>query len=150
MKSLRVLIDLDEVLADFIGGASKLWGVRYRSDLEKCWPIGIWDMVPPLDRCVSQDKSRWYIEVNEKTFWERIELEGEKFWTTLPALPWCYDLIRYINDVTTDWYVVTSPSYEPSCYSGKARWLKERFGKNFKRYDTQQGCSTLPRLLIET
>ena len=114
MKNLRILLDVDEVLADFVGGALRAHGWT-REQLEAVWPAGTWSIVEPMGLTVEE-------------FWRPIHAAGESFWTSLDRHPWVDELLRTVQDFTDDWLLVTSPSADPSSYSGKVRWINDNLG----------------------
>jgi hypothetical protein len=127
---MRVLLDMDDVLCDFVGGAAWLWGATLR-DLEPLWPREEWSMVPPLSRYVYGKSGR----LQERDFWRRVTACGENFWTGLLPHPWLMELTDGVAALTADWHVVTSPSVVlcPASYSGKARWLMQHLPHVYKR-----------------
>lgn len=123
---MRVLLDMDEVLTDFIGGACKLFGVS-KWDLEQVWTPGQWDIVPYLEQLLGKP-------LDTEAFWEAIHRQGAGFWTSLEETAWCQSLVDEIGNFTHDWHIVTSPSHCPSSYAGKVEWIKRRFGRTFDRF----------------
>jgi 5'(3')-deoxyribonucleotidase len=127
LDRLRVLLDMDEVLTDFVGGALALWGHTVESVLPH-WAAGSWSVVPPLAAALGQPS------FTDSDFWGRINGEEEGFWLKLRAHPWAGDLIRLAEaESGDDWYVVSAPSRHPRSLSGKASWLKAFVGPNFDR-----------------
>lgn len=117
---IRILVDLDEVLADFVGSALRLHGVAVET-FQRRQPAGTWDMTIGLD-------------LSPEAFWSPINSMGERFWANLPKLPWANQLISLISGITDDWHIVSSPSRCPTSYNGKVRWLKKEFGEGFDRF----------------
>lgn len=123
---MRILLDMDEVLVNFVDGALAAWGVERAPVLEH-WTPGRWDMVPPLSKALGLAEP-----MSNNRFWSR--LEGDSFWLGLEPLPWFDDLLQLITNYTDDWHIVTSPSLCPTSYDGKVKWLKTKFGKSFDRF----------------
>lgn len=117
---MRILVDLDEVLADFVGAALNLHGWTLEKLLE-VKPKGQWDIVEPMGLTTEQ-------------FWHPIYEMGEAFWSGLKLHPWAMDLIAIVRGCTSDWYIVSSPSRSLAAYAGKIKWLKRIFGQHFTRY----------------
>lgn len=117
---IRLLLDMDEVLTDFTGGALAAHGWT-RARLESVRPAGYWDMATLMGMTTEE-------------FWAPINRMGERFWVELVALPWVDAAVQLADEISQEWYVVSSPSWEPGCYSGKARWLKRYFGRRFDRF----------------
>lgn len=128
---MRILIDMDDTILDFVGPAAALWG-KTRADLEAHWVPGEWDMIHPLAKCLRADGIRAALTVTD--FWARIEAERGAFWERLPALPWMDELIDVVQAITNDWHIVSSPARCPTCHDGKVRWLKKAFGSSFDRF----------------
>ncbi len=116
----RVFIDVDEVLADFVDGACKVHNIR-ASDITPKWSPDVWDMATVMG-------------ISNREFWRPISRLGERFWTELEALPWWGEVIDIVSGYTKDWYLLTSPSIDTSCYTGKVKWIKQHFGHNFDRF----------------
>ena len=115
-----VLLDLDEVLADFVGGA--LAAHRWtRERLNTVWQPGQWSIVEPMGLTVQQ-------------FWAPINNAGEKFWIELQPTPWMQPLVHTIQAMVGEaWYIVTSPSSNRLSWSGKLQWIHDHFGSQFDR-----------------
>lgn len=116
---MRILLDLDEVLADFVGGALAVHGWT-RERLETVWAPGTWSIVEPMGLSLEE-------------FWAPINAAGESFWVGLTPLRWAHDLLRLITEITDDWFIVSSPSQCVGAYSGKARWVQQFLGDGFDR-----------------
>jgi hypothetical protein len=126
----RIILDCDEILADFVGGAARIWGLTRESLLLE-WEAGFWDMVPPLGRTLGK------IGVpgpqTQEEFWDRINGD-EDFWASLDPLPWFSDIIGLVSGITNDWHVATAPSRCASSYSGKVKWIRKHLGADFDRF----------------
>lgn len=123
---IRILLDLDCVLADFVAGCSFEWGF-HPDDIYKHWPVGKY----PMNEAIGAALGREPLTTTE--FWDKLN-GNAKFWEELPRLPWIRALIDEVNRVTEDWHVISSPSYCPSSYAGKVAWLKAEFGPKFNRF----------------
>lgn len=129
-KITRILLDMDELLSDFVGGACGLYG-KTKEDVYRYWTPGRWEMDEPLSRATGEP-------VTIDSFWRKID-ETPGFWHYLPELPWMMELIHVVEVFETKydlkrWNVVTSPGKDPGCYLGKATWLKKKFGRDFDRF----------------
>lgn len=122
---MRILLDMDELLSDFVGGACREWG-KTAAEVEQHWEPGRWDIVPPLAAALGEP-------LTDLAFWDRLHNRAE-FWAGLDPLPWVDELVDAAARWTDDWWVVTSPSHCPSSYYGKAQWLKRQFGRRFDRF----------------
>lgn len=114
MQIKTVLLDMDEVLCDFVGGALDVhcWS---KAELVAKHRKGKWNIVPALG-------------LTEEEFWRPILLEGERFWSGLAPTPWMRTLINAIRQQGLNWYIVTTPSRDPHCIVGKQKWLREHLG----------------------
>lgn len=117
---VTILLDMDEVLVDFVSAAIALHG-QDRETVYARWKPGKWSMTEPLQLTPDQ-------------FWEPIHRAGADFWVNLEPKPWIEELIKIVEQYTRNWHVVTSPSRCPTCYDGKVRWLKNYFGPGFDRF----------------
>lgn len=123
---MRVILDLDCVLADFVGGACRAWGLRTEEALAH-WTPGEYGMSAPLSAALGMTPV-----MSEATFW--VQLNGRpEFWADLNPLPWAEELVALVKSMTEDWHVVTSPSLCESSYVGKLRWCRKFFGPTFDR-----------------
>lgn len=110
---IRILLDMDEVLADFVGGACREWGVLKEHLYAVEWPTF------SIEGALSKLLSR---KLTMEQFWEPIN-GNPMFWHQLEPLPWAFRLVEHVRSLTDDWYVVTSPSQCQNCISGKKWWL---------------------------
>jgi len=127
--SVKYFVDLDGVLADWIGPALTLLGHDV-AEVCKHWNTLTprpWNVFDVLDVPASQA-------------WRYIEHAGDRFWSTLPMLPHARELIRECQALgeTT---ILTSPSTHPSSYAGKVQWLDHHFGRGFARKHALIGAS---------
>lgn len=130
MEICTIYLDMDEVLTDFVGGASAIWGLTPQ-EVQNTWSIGVWDMVPPLhEALVRAGRRRMIPQLSDREFWAPINRD-EGFWTGLKETPWFNEILDLVNATTDDWEVVTTPSRCPTSYSGKIKWLQYRLGVGF-------------------
>lgn len=124
---MRIFLDMDEVLTDFVGGACKAWGAEPAAVLAE-WEEGKWDIVPPLSRALGREPL-----LTQDEFWRPIN-DNVLFWAGLKVLPWAQEVVALVRSLTDDWHVVSSPSYCDTSYMGKVQWLKRFFGPRFNRF----------------
>lgn len=118
MKKI-ILLDVDEVICDFIGGAC--FEHRFtRKELEARRIPGKWSIQKPLGLMNSE-------------FWHPIRQKGEKFWENLRPLPWAAELLKMINETGLDYYLVTGPDDHHTSYSGKILWAKRWLGAELSK-----------------
>lgn len=117
---MYILLDMDEVLVDFVGGALKAHDWTQKR-FERVHRLGEWSAASAMG-------------MTEEEFWRPINAEGEKFWLQLHPLPWIHEVLRLVDAAVDEWYIVTSPSQSLAAYSGKALWLRRFFGSKFDRF----------------
>lgn len=128
MPKPRILLDLDQVLAGFVEGVCRVYGVTL-DELYAEWPAGEYGINGPLAHALYR-KNNWGEEpppdhtMSESEFWW--PLSG--FWADLPVLPWAGELIDLVRSTTDEWFVVTSPSRCPGCVDQKREWCRIVFG----------------------
>lgn len=122
-NDFTILLDLDEVITDFIGGAARLWGLT-PDETESLRDRQEWDVLLKISQILDRPLTR-------SEFWEPIN-NNEQFWVDLELLPWAEDILRVVSSYP--WYIVTSPSFCGSSWSGKIRWIKQHFGGSFNKY----------------
>ena len=117
---MRILLDLDEVLADFVDGACRLIGVTEEQLWERHAP-GQWSIMPALG-------------VSDNEFWQQVAADERGFWLGLKPTRWMYEIVRLANKHSgNDWWIVTSPSNRVEAYSAKVEWVRLWAGKKFDR-----------------
>lgn len=131
-KTVRILLDLDCTLADFVAGAAAAHGLTARQVLAH-WPAGGYDMAPAVGRAAGWPPDRDW----DEAFWAPLN-GSRKFWADLPVLPWANELFVLVLSLTDDWWIVTSPSRCELCVPGKMDWCRRFLGL---------GCSEFDRLV---
>lgn len=112
-----ILLDMDGVLADFVGGALKAHGIERFNSLH--WPPQ-WDMATELG-------------ISDDEFWAPIHDGGAEFWRQLEPLPWAQELwdgCAALGSIT----ISTSPSRDYESRKGKLDWLAQHFDANVGCY----------------
>lgn len=115
---MHIFLDMDGVIADFVGGAARAFG-KDPAKLE--WP---------------GDRSSVHIPLgleSEDEMWRRLDMLGPEFWEKLDVYPWAdelWDVCARTGKVT----ILTKPSRSPDSASGKVRWLKRWKGERFRDY----------------
>lgn len=123
MKITTLILDVDEVLADFLGPALKLHGKNQENLIaENLWPAGTWSVQEAFG-------------MSQKEFWNPIHEKGVKFWEFLEPLPWMERLLEFCHDWFEEVMLVTAPCRGTDCLIGKERWIKRYFGEEFSSYD---------------
>ena len=127
----RICLDIDGVLADFVGQAGKLF--NYDPAV-----VTTWDYYGQIGQ-------------TEETFWEAISAAGSDFWATIPPYEWMRTLHAQC-ELHAPTVLLTSPSKCPWSPHGKTRWIQKHFGKNFRRYrmgPAKEFCAAEHTILID-
>lgn len=127
MGNLRIILDVDEVLADFTNAACKIHGIQ-RAALEDYRLPGVWEINETVCKLANSSS------LTKEDFWPPIDRAGDEFWAKLELLPWADELLELVTAYTDDWHLVTSPSLNSSSYNGKVRWIQKHFGSHFDRF----------------
>ncbi len=128
-----LLVDMDEVFSDFVGGACKVHGVdpefvkRYRVTFKT------WEIVTAIESYKNRGSDNKVV-FTQKDFWAKILVYEYMFWKTLNPLPWAYELRAYLDGLDCEWYLVSSPFNSEDCHRGKIQWIHRFFGKRFDRF----------------
>lgn len=122
MKKIRVFLDLDCVLADFVSGALRSHGLTW-DDVEPHWPAGTYGMTDPFGFALGR-------AFTDEDFWEPIN-DDPRFWYDLNPLPWAGELVDLVRGTDPDFHVVTSPSRCTFCVPGKQWWLNRQLGSEW-------------------
>lgn len=110
-------LDMDGVLADFVGGICRAHGRSTPYDDPHSY--GIFDM-----------EKLWGMSIEE--FWSPPKEDlGMEFWSGLAKTPEADQIVelavRYFGTKNT--CILTSPSQHPSCVPGKRVWMKQHYPK---------------------
>ena len=113
-----IYVDIDGVLANFHKGVCKLHNKDYKEIMQFA------------------EKGNYYwmpkaFNMSNTQFWKAIDNAGTEFWSELEDYSWFDELIDVVGD---DFFISTSPGLCPHAPSGKAEWLREKFGKSFNRF----------------
>jgi len=115
---MKVFLDMDGVLVDFLGGLHRAFGVSYSIDTYP-YEKGKWNMLEDINRPFSDGKSPFEV-INDSCTIE--------FWRDLN---WMYDgrelLTTIINKFThaDDIYLLTTPMPNFGSWTGKALWVNK-------------------------
>lgn len=115
----RILLDIDGVLADFVGGALRLF---HRLDALEAWPPGEWEVAR-------------VIGVADEDFWATVDHGGEDFWARLEPTPWAAGFVELCEGVCPGRVsLLSSPSRDPYSAAGKIQWIRSHFPQFEQRY----------------
>lgn len=99
-----ILLDMDGVIADFVGRSIEVAGLPVTSEM-----INKWDY---FDEYMSS-----------KEFWDKID-NHEGYWENLDPYPWADDLVRTCKSLGTVYYA-SAPALHHNCCEGKIKWLRK-------------------------
>lgn len=116
-SQLVILIDLDGVMVDFIGGWQKIWNAEHP------------------DRPITQEASAFPLEVaysglaSEE---EIVEIMHRKdFFTNLEPIPGAIEAFKQMNANGLNLFICSSPTSNSSSYSEKADWVEMHLGREW-------------------
>lgn len=116
---MRVLIDMDGVLFDFVSAACAAHGV---SESKINWAACGFDMYEGLGLSVQE-------------FWAEIDAKGESFWSDMELYPWAKALLKSIRQICGDnFYFCSTPSWAAQSSSGKILALQKNFPLHSRRF----------------
>lgn len=118
---MAIILDMDEVICDFTGGALGLHGYSW-ADFEPGGRLASWCGAWGLDAILG---------LSEEAFWQPINNAGQEFWQSLDLLPWTNELLDMLEPC--DWFIATSPAKHVSSHIGKVLWLEEHLPQHRDR-----------------
>ena len=127
----KICLDIDGVLADFVGEAGRLMG--YDPAV-----VDTWD---------------YYHKVGETedTFWEKIDAAGAEFWAEMQPYPWAHDLFDLCK-LKGETILLTTNSKHHKSAEGKVLWMQKHFGRSFRNYligPKKEFCARPGTILID-
>lgn len=125
---MRLFIDIDEVLADFVGGACKAHGVPL--ELMRAHQVpGTWDISKALRHAKNVPAHKWDMDA----FWQ--PMRTTEFWQSLNWTEHGKQLLEYIKPrFGNNWWLLSAPNHCHTSYNGKVAWIKAEFGATFDRF----------------
>jgi len=107
---MKIFLDMDGVLCDWIGAACKVMGKDKEASLrdQPCGEYGI----------------EIGMGVDPQEMWKAVDDLGEQFWVDIKPYPWAWQLYRCCQALG-ETYVLSSPSIRSASSSGKIKWLRE-------------------------
>ena len=118
---MKVCLDLDGVLVDFMAGAHKFHNIEYDYN-EYPYELGLWDTVPPPTS-----------DMSTRDFWDALTAD---FWAGLEWMPDGRCLLRELEERfgAKNICIVTAPTKCPECVVGKIRWITEHLPDYSRRF----------------
>lgn len=109
---MYIYLDMDGVISDFTTAALIANGVDPSAHIAKEYKI---------------EKD---LGISARKFWENIDNVGEVFWSDMGLFSWTIDLIGSLDN----FIILSSPSMNPQCVSGKLKWIYKVLGSSFRNY----------------
>lgn len=110
----HILLDMDGVLSNFIGGVERLFDVDMSG-------LTTWNIRKALNALPEREP------ITAEQFWETIQ-SNPRFWADLEPYPWARDVVNWALEKTKgNMTIVTSPDMAVSTYSQKAYWVNRHF-----------------------
>jgi|GEM_PF-2414240 len=132
MNRRLIFVDLDGVLADFIGGVRGVF--------------------PPemFDEAATSQYEVWnWLGMTKERFWSVIDRLGPAFWSDLKAYTWTRALWAAAQ-MAGDAYILTQPTPHPSCAAGKVEWIeRELHTRKYLLAPHKAACARPGALLID-
>ena len=131
---MKVLLDVDGVLADFVGGVCKFYDREnpYQYPENK----GVYDIVKLL-------------EMEPLTFWKPL---GYQFWKDLEKLPYADSIVEMVTDTygEENICILTKPCDTVGCADGKVAWVKEHYPQfNYLIGSSKSWCAYPDSILFD-
>ena len=132
---MKLFIDMDGVLADFFNAAIR---VNINAIINRnVGSMASDERQQQINHAIqSYPKGEYQIEkhlgISSAEFWSAIDEHGGAFWSCLDLCEGAielWDIAQNHNPI-----VLTSPSLQPHCVSGKLQWLQRMYGSNFRDY----------------
>lgn len=130
-------LDLDAVIAKF--------------DKAACMAHGL-NIQDPIVRKACIDNKLYDLVGGKGNFWKVIDALGQDFWENIELTEYAEDLYQFLNHISNGHvYFLTSPSTNPVCCSGKARWIQKHFKgtRKFLIGPAKYACASSHSLLVD-
>lgn len=114
---MKIFLDVDGVLADFVKGTAKL----YNHSVDIATTYDYWHA----------------LGLTTDQFWDGITATEGKFWRTLPVYPWANKLKRLCEDLAVTTLLTSPPKgvkHKNTMISGRVDWIHDNFGNDFTGY----------------
>lgn len=131
---MKIFLDVDGVLADWMGQFCKDYGVNTANPTIQHMIETNWDIC-----CI----------VREEMVWDLVNKGGADWWANLPLFPWTMQLYHWLCQ-KGEVCLLTSPSDDPSSVVGKIKWIEKHFNtKNYLIGKPKQFCASCGSVLID-
>lgn len=130
----KVMLDMDGVICDFLGGLHKFLRVPYQYDSYP-YKLGLWNMLTDIKGFGD----------TPVTFEQCNDACTMRFWRDLEWMPDGHDIFRYVLNYFSpkQVYLLTTPMPNPGSYTGKALWVEQNLPLYKKRLIVTQAPKSL-------
>lgn len=135
---MRILLDMDGVLTDFMGSASKILGIPLSTEL--------------FDSMGHDRSAMRVFRLSANEFWKHIDAKGEGFWANLAFMSDALELLKVVEGLRTETAICSTPSSASFSASGKLSWIKKNLPKYERKYiltPLKSYCATSDTILID-
>lgn len=145
---MRVFLDMDGVLVNFVDGALELHGVRPEDT--GLQTTEAYNHIIPHGRQGNGDLAE-ALSLSRNKFYGPM---GEDFWAKLRPTRWAHGLVKFVCQYFGEENVgiLTSPILTAGCREGKTRWLREHFPQLERRFfvgTDKAFCASPDHILID-
>lgn len=91
------------------------------------------------------------IKLSQRQIWDKIDGAGESFWENLEKFPHSDELVNFCFE-NFDTHILTSPSSNPVCASGKMKSIKKHYPHLLKKMIITKNkylCAAPGRILVD-
>lgn len=122
---MAILLDIDGVMVDLVGGICSLYGKKL-SDIKEKWRV--------TSNNWADDRMSPALDTTTQDIWDRLEAGGIDFWLGLKELQMARSLYEHCKRIQPT-YFVTAPTPYENCLRGKLAWMKRFTGNpHFMEY----------------
>lgn len=111
---MKILLDLDGILANFAKGACEIHGYDWDEFMER-HELGTWYLPKTLGVSLTE-------------FWKPINAAGASFWKGLEPYYWTASLVGIVSSYDPEYKLCTTPSPCPLSQQGKLQWAANELG----------------------
>jgi len=115
-KPSLILLDMDEVLVDFVGP----WLARTR-------PHIAYDDIMAMDWGKAGNLQS-LLDITSEDFIAELKLFPPSWWQGLPWMPGGQELLKLVVDSGVPWAICSAPSACPNSAAGKTHWVADQLG----------------------
>lgn len=131
---MKILLDMDGVLSDFVGGVCSQFGIR--GSVDHC---GQFDLAKTLG-------------ISENAMWSKVD--HYDFWMGLQEMPDAREILRICTKYISieNICILTSPALNPLGAAGKIQWIKNHFPEFSRRFllgPAKQFCCSPDNILVD-